>query len=816
MNEDHSDLQPWIEPELEARIVAVVLGEASAFEAAELERIAAERAEVALFRHRIEQAHGLVATASRPDQPARRLAPERRAKLLATLGGISVGVPNVSALRRPRQPWLTGKLMLRVAAVLVVGAIVTTFFSSWWTYADRRTLVAVNANKKKPASWGFGPQMGSNGSFGGGMLAMDKRQPQSSVAPMTVAPSADVSDRARDGVDLISAPTVTAKSGQLAMMQTATGLPSSMQVETDAAPAAAAMPPKSEFAGSAGSGGGEVVQNGANFAPTGASAQEMAKADDPRVAEFSALNKSLKDQALVGSGDASATRRGAADFSKLGTTVTAGISNAVAVTAPEEKPVALNEELKTDDLENLPVARALPVDAEPRMQPAGKAKEVSIDEIAAETQPFSTFSLNVSDVSFLLAKDALARGERPDPARIRPEEFYNAFDYGDPAPAPGEQVVGRIEQAAHPFRQQRNLVRIALKVAATGRAAGEPLRLTILLDTSGSMEREDRAASVRRALSALASLLGPNDRVSLIGFARQPRLLAEAVPGDQAGKLADIAAQTPADGGTNLDAALGLAAELAAKQRVDGAQNRIVLLTDGAANLGNADPEQLAARVEKLRQQGIAFDACGVGASGLNDDVLEALTRKGDGRYYFLEKPEDADAGFARRLAGAFRPAAENVKVQVRFNPQRVGKYRLLGFEKHRLETEDFRNDRVDAAELAANEAGVALYEVEPLPGGEGELGEVFVRFRDPASGAMVERSWTMPYDTQAPAFDRASPSLQLAGAAALLAEKLRGGPDADLVDLDTLVPIVTALRGHYPQQARVNDLVEMFRQLRR
>ena len=804
MNEDHSDLQPWIEPELEARIVAVVLGEASAFEAAELERIAAERAEVALFRRRIEQAHGLVATASRPDQPARRLAPERRAKLLATLGGSSVGMPNVSALRRPRLPWLTGKLMLRVAAVLVVGAIVTTFFSSWWTYEDRRALVAVNANKKEPASWGFGPQMGSNGSFGGGTLAMDKRQPQSPVAPMTAAPSADASDRARDGGDLISAPTVTAKSGQLAMMQTATGLPSSMQVETDAAPAAAAMPPKSEFAGSAG-------------APAGAMASESAMADDPRIAELEALTESMTDRSTVGSGDALATRSDAEAIDKLGSPITAGASNAMAPADYNETRAHLVFELKRAwEIPATPAATQSEKGAALRMQPAEKAKDVSVAEIAAEAQPFSTFSLNVSDVSFLLAKDALTRGERPDPARVRPEEFYNAFDYGDPAPAPGEQIAGRIEQAAHPFRQQRNLVRITLKVAATGRAAGEPLRLTILLDTSGSMEREDRAASVRRALTALASLLGPNDRVTLIGFARQPRLLAEAVPGDQAGKLADIAAQTPADGGTNLDAALGLAAELAAKQRVEGAQNRIVLLTDGAANLGNANPEQLAARVEKLRQQGIAFDACGVGASGLNDDVLEALTRKGDGRYYFLEKPEDADVGFARRLAGAFRPAAENVKVQVRFNPQRVGKYRLLGFEKHRLQTEDFRNDRVDAAELAANEAGVALYEVEPLPGGEGELGEVFVRFRDPASGAMVERSWTMPYDAQAPAFDRASPSLQLAGAAALLAEKLRGGPDADLVDLDTLVPIVTALRGHYPQQARVNDLVEMFRQMRR
>src|SRR5690606_1440052 len=111
----------------------------------------------------------------------------------------------------------------------------------------------------------------------------------------------------------------------------------------------------------------------------------------------------------------------------------------------------------------------------------------------------------------------------------------------------------------------------------------------------------------------------------------------------------------------------------------------------------------------------------GVGARGLNDEILEALTRKGDGRYYFLNTPEDADAGFARQLAEALRPAAENVKVQVVFNPARVHQYRLLGFENHLLKREDFRNDAVQAAELSAEEAGVALYQVETRPDGEGE-----------------------------------------------------------------------------------------------
>lgn len=442
--------------------------------------------------------------------------------------------------------------------------------------------------------------------------------------------------------------------------------------------------------------------------------------------------------------------------------------------------------------------------------------EPTAGEVAASDEPFSTFSLHVSDVSFRLAQAALAKGQMPERERVRAEEFYNAFDYGDPAPAGGEEVACRIEQSAHPFLQQRNLVRIAMKVASTGRGAGQPLRLTVLLDTSGSMEREDRVASVRRAMEALATLLGPQDSVTLIGFARQPRLLADRLPGDQASKLAEIASQTPSEGGTNLEEALKLASERALQQRDPAAQNRIVLLTDGAANLGEANSARLALIIERLRQQGIAFDACGVGAEGLNDELLEALTREGDGRYYFLNGPEDAGAGFAGQLAGAFRPAAENVKVQVQFNPARVARYRLIGFEKHRLKKEDFRNDKVDAAELAAEEAAVAIYQIEALPEGEGELGAVFVRFRDPSNGRMVERSWPMAYEPNARAFDQASPSMQLAGTAAMLAEVLSGGPVSQLVDFERLAPVVNGLRSHYANEPRVRELVTMFEQIRK
>jgi capsular polysaccharide biosynthesis protein len=432
-----------------------------------------------------------------------------------------------------------------------------------------------------------------------------------------------------------------------------------------------------------------------------------------------------------------------------------------------------------------------------------------MQEGPAAEEPFSTFSLNISDASFQVAQAALAKGGRPDPAGVKVEQFYNAVDYGDPAPANGEPVAVRIEQAAHPVIPGRNLVRIALKTAAAGRSAAQPLRLTLLVDQSGSMSREDRRAAMDKALSGLGGLLTGNDLVTVIGFSRTPRLLADGMTGDKANTLPQLINQTASEGGTNLEQAIGLAAQLAERRKQQGAQNRIVLFTDGAANLGNADPEKLATRVRELRQRGIAFDIAGIVADGLNDELLGELARNGNGRYYVVGKGGE-DSAFAKQLAGAFRPAAENVKVQVRFNPERVARYKLIGFEKDRLKTEDFRNDAVDAAELAAEEAGVAVYQVEPIANGRGEIGEVSVRFRDTSAAAMVERSWTITHDADAPAIDRAAPSMQLATLAMLAAEKLRGGPMADAIDFRQLATPAANVKQHYGAQGRPAEVLRM------
>ena len=372
-----------------------------------------------------------------------------------------------------------------------------------------------------------------------------------------------------------------------------------------------------------------------------------------------------------------------------------------------------------------------------------------------------------------------------------------------------------MEQCTHPFLPQRNLMRTSLSTAALGRNASTPLRLTVLLDQSGSMERADRALSVQRAFALLAKQLNANDQISLIGFSRRTRLLAEQMKGDQAAALVKLVSNPLTDGGTNLELAMRTSLQVAQQQFATEAQNRIILLTDGAANLGDASAESLSKVVSEMRKLDIAFDTCGVGAEGLNDKVLSAMAKEGDGRYYFLNRPEDADDSFAKQIAGALRPAAKNVKVQVLFNPERVSSFKLYGFEKHQLKKEDFRNDKVDAAEMAAEESGVALYHFETLPSGKGDVGTVSVRFFDPATKEMVERTWAIPFESDVTLFPEAEPALRLASVAGLFAENLAESAVGGRVELKRLSQECENLKPTYGTQKRFQELQSMIQQAR-
>lgn len=457
-----------------------------------------------------------------------------------------------------------------------------------------------------------------------------------------------------------------------------------------------------------------------------------------------------------------------------------------------------------------------PAGVEPKLdlalpKPATNAP-VPQPEIQTKDNAFSTFSLNVSDVSFKLAAASLEKGVMPDPNTVRSEEFINAFDYHDPEPA-GAPIAFAWERARYPFAQDREVLRLSIKTAAQGRQQGYPLNLVLLLDKSGSMERADRVQTVREALRVLTAQLEPQDRLSVITFARTPRLWADGVPSAKAGDVLQQAADQTPEGGTNLEDALNLAYQTALKNFIQGGGNRVVLLTDGAANLGDVNPEVLRRKVEANRLHGVALDCFGVGWDGFDDRVLETLSSHGDGRYGFLNTPEEVKTGFADQLAGALKVAAADVKVQVEFNPKRVLAYRQIGYAKHQLTQEQFRDNKVDAAELGAAESGNALYIMQTRPQPGETLGWVRVRYKVPATGEYREQEWTMAEPGAARELAQSSGSLQLASTAAAFAEWLVSSPYAGEVTPDRLLNQVQNLTNLPGAGARTRQLAWMIRQ---
>ncbi len=477
------------------------------------------------------------------------------------------------------------------------------------------------------------------------------------------------------------------------------------------------------------------------------------------------------------------------------------VVEAIASNSPTPATLAKEEAVKLQDAPLEP-PQALPL---PQVQP----------EVNTAENRFSTFSLNVADVSFRLAAASLEQNQLPNPATIRSEEFINAFQYRDPEPAAGRPVAFAWERARYPFAHNRDLLRFSVRTAAQGRETGRSLNLVLVVDNSGSMERADRVATLREAFHVLAAQLLPADRVSVVTFSRVPRLWMDGVPGNQAGEQLDRLSSLTPEGGTNLEDALKAGYETALRHFNRQGVNRVILLTDGAANLGDVSAESLKRQVESNRKRGVATDCFGIGWEGYNDELLENLARNGDGRYGFVNTPEDAASGFANQLAGALQVAAADVKVQVEFNPQRVISWRQVGYAKHQLTKEQFRDNSVDAAELGAAEAGNAVYIVQLNPEGNGPVGIARVRHKVPATGVYEEQEWPMEYRTSAPAIEQASPTLRLAATASAFSELLANNPYAAEVTPDRLAAWMSGVPEAFAPDERPRMLLEMIRQYR-
>ena len=313
-----------------------------------------------------------------------------------------------------------------------------------------------------------------------------------------------------------------------------------------------------------------------------------------------------------------------------------------------------------------------------------------------------------------------------------------------------------------------------------------------MVDTSGSMDRADRLGLVRESLTLLVEELDRDDTVAIVTYSGNSDVVLEPTRVRDRDEILDAIDDLRSGGSTNLQAGLDAGYDLAREAFRDDGVNRVIVASDGLANAGITDVDQLSERIRRDADAGIGLVTVGYGLNGFNDTTMEQLADQGDGFYAYVDTIDEAERLFKDELTSTLITVAIDAKIQVEFDEDVVDEYRLIGYENRGVRDSDFRNDDVDAGELGAGHQATALYEVvfdrSVDINDRAELGVVRLRWEDPESGDVSEIDEDIDMrDIEARWTDTAS-DFQQATVVAAFAEKLRDNPYADDVDLSALV----------------------------
>jgi len=435
----------------------------------------------------------------------------------------------------------------------------------------------------------------------------------------------------------------------------------------------------------------------------------------------------------------------------------------------------------------------------------------------AAADHLSTFAMDVDTGSYTLCRSYLDRGHLPPPQAVRVEEFVNYFHYDYPAPDVPAQAFGvSLDAAPSPFAPGWTLMRVGIKGRPVGSCQRKPAVLTFVIDVSGSMARENRLGLVKRSLGMLLRQLRPDDRVGIAAYGSAGREVLRHTPVRcRRAILAAIDGLAPG-GSTNAEQGLVIAYGMARRAFEAGSINRVILCSDGVANVGRTGPEAILRRIGIEAAEGITLTTIGVGMGNYNDMLMEQLADKGDGHYAYVNHLSEAKRVFVDELVSTLQVVARDAKVQVDFNPDAVKAYRLVGYENRDVADESFRDDRADGGEVGAGHRVTALYELRLREEADGRIATVTLRYTDPDSGRTREIGEDLRTREVRRRFEDAPRSLRVAACAAQFAEALRQSRYGRRVSLREVLSRANQCRRAFDGRADIAELAGLIDKARR
>tara|TARA_R110000868_G_scaffold86206_3_gene241853 strand:- start:15857 stop:17665 length:1809 start_codon:yes stop_codon:yes gene_type:complete len=390
--------------------------------------------------------------------------------------------------------------------------------------------------------------------------------------------------------------------------------------------------------------------------------------------------------------------------------------------APPPPPPPLAQFASPQD-QNMRGYAPLPTGPNPTGVDRERYEHVELNTVHSSTEdPVSTFSIDVDTASYAVVRDYLYDCDLPPQDAVRVEEMVNYFDYDyalpDSLDAP---FATQVQVTPNPWNPNTRLLHIGVQGYEMVAEERPRSNLVFLIDVSGSMNSPDKLPLAVEAMHMLVDELDPDDTVAIVVYAGAAGAVLEPTQARDRRQIHAALDRMRAGGSTAGGAGLSLAYDLARRNFDEDAVNRVMLLTDGDFNVGVTQDERLEDFVARQRSSGIYLSVMGFGRGNYNDQMMQTIAQAGNGTAAYIDSRGEARRMLVEESSSALFPIADDVKIQVEFNPALVAEYRLIGYETRMLERADFNNDAVDAGEVGSGHSVTAIYEIA-APGSEGAL----------------------------------------------------------------------------------------------
>ncbi len=454
-----------------------------------------------------------------------------------------------------------------------------------------------------------------------------------------------------------------------------------------------------------------------------------------------------------------------------------------------------------------------------------------------EQEPLSTFSVDVDTAAYAHVRRILKSRQMPPRDAVRIEEMVNYFDYDYPRPRGKEDPFAiTATMLPNPWNSETQLLHVGLQGYTVPRRERPPVNLVFLIDVSGSMSGEDRLGLAKRSLKGLTRGLKNDDKIAIVTFSNGSRTVLDPTAVKERDRIAQAIDRLEAGGGTGGEKGLEHAYSVADHIFSSDAVNRVILISDGDFNVGARDPAAMRKLITRKRKSGVYLTVLTVGGGNVNDHIAQALAQAGNGQAAHLDSLMEARKVLDDEVTSNLIPIAEDVKIQVEFNPEIVGAYRLIGYETRALNRRDFANDRVDAGDVGSGHSVTALYEITLVPHlararmgyryqlasrdpdlkqmieAEDEYAYVKLRYKEPGTRRSHELGQPVSRFEEVEVLEDAPEDVRFALAVAAFGQLLRGEIDSRSFNYDDVLDLAQSGRSSDPYGRR-GEFLQLVRQ---